>query len=326
MITKKTVLAPAAHVPDGSSAIGDQAQRSSVRAAGAPSLAGDLVAALESLELGAPWDAQLAAAESAIAVMLAAAVAIIFPSYVVAATADTLALYSWHVARIAPSGYWQRLAAIHARAMNSAPALCLLLRSREAIEDIEAAAGSLAIAGQHETHATAAARAAAEARCKYECAIAEQLAESGGDLAAPARQLIAADVLAGRLAAARAKHEAHARAAAEQAAADLRAAEAAAEQARIEAAVEREIAAELKSRGLPPDLKAIPFAEQERARIEQLARTRVRLRTARVPTVRIHGRLYNCGELSLSIGSATAEELGGIIAALDRAEAEVRPS
>jgi hypothetical protein len=290
-----------------------------------------LVLHVEQLELGAPWAEPMRSAEAAIAAERATAEAELFPRDIVPVDAGTIAMYQWLTGRFAFSAYGVSMADIHSRAFGQHPELARLLRSTDVLDDIDAAAGRLASPTAHETHAAAADRAAGAARARYQLAIARQVVGvPGHELAAAASAFLAAEELATRLAAARARHEEHERIAAEQAAAAEREAASAAEQARIRAEVDREIAAELTSRGLPPDLKSCPLSEQERARIEQLALTRVRLRTARVSSIRVNGSgrlpggLYYCGDLSRSIGSATAEELGGYIAALDRAEAEAR--
>lgn len=179
--------------------------------------AAGLIAELDSAPLGQPIDVLLAEAIAAIAADRAAAFAVLFPADIVRAGADILSLYSFHTSRYDRPGFDGRMAVLHRRALGTVPELCPLLRSPEAIADIEAAASAIAAPTRpHETYAEAGARAAAEARARYETAISEQLVAAGGDLAVDARRLLESDRLSARVALVKAKHEEHARATAAQ--------------------------------------------------------------------------------------------------------------
>lgn len=168
-----------------------------------------LVDALENLPLGEPWADALAAAESAIARVTVTAREKLFPLEIAPATADALAEYAWRTNRLAAADYGDRLAEIHGRAVVGHPELACLLRSQEALEDIGRAAAQLAApVDRLETHVAAGARAATKARMRYELAIAQQLAAADDHkLSRAARELLANEDLANRLAVAKARHE-----------------------------------------------------------------------------------------------------------------------
>jgi hypothetical protein len=286
-----------------------------------------LVAELEAMPLGEPIAVLLGEATNAIAADRAAAVAIMFPADIVRADAGTLGLYTFHTSRYDRPGFDARMATLHGRALSSAPELCLLLRSPEALADIEAAASALASPRhERESYAEAQTRAAAEARVRYERAIAEQLAAAGGDLAEPARRLIAAEDLAARVEAARQRHEQAAAAAAERAAAERRAAQVATEADADASALEVELSQLCRSHGLPADLRSGIFIEGHRQRLALLVRARRRLAATPVDGVRVHlggmgPGLYSCRQLSTSIANESASTLTAIISELDRREA-----
>jgi hypothetical protein len=183
-----------------------------------------LIAALENLTLGEPWAGLLATAESALAAARAEAEAEVFPTTLAPTTADAIAEYTWRTSRLPAAGYGTSLAQIHRRAVVDHPELARLLRSQDALDDVGAAAAQLAYPGPGETHAVAGARAAAIACAEYKLAIGRHVAETETGAAPAARALVAvADDLAIRLAAAKARHQEHARAEIERADLEARA-------------------------------------------------------------------------------------------------------
>jgi hypothetical protein len=171
-----------------------------------------LVAALEALPHGEPWAEPVAAARIAIDTERAAAVALLFPIEIEPTTSTAIAEYTWHIGRLGPVGYGEALAALHDRSVVAHPELARLLRSLEANQDNEAAAAMRAAPNSSlETQHAAGLRAAAEARARYQTAIAKNIAAvEGHDLADAARALLACEATELRLAACRARHEAHA--------------------------------------------------------------------------------------------------------------------
>jgi hypothetical protein len=173
-----------------------------------------MVRDFEELELGEPWADLVAIASQACSTEAAAAEAILFPSAITPTTADAVALYDSLISRLDRSRFAEGLELIHLRALTSHPALAALCRSREALDDIGAAASwAAAPESQRETTGAAIARFAAEARARYQLAIARQIGDvPEHELADAALALIAAEDLALRLVAAKERHEEHARA------------------------------------------------------------------------------------------------------------------
>jgi hypothetical protein len=280
----------------------------------------------ERLPLG-DRDAELLYSEAAAAIAAdrVAAVAAIFQADVVAADANTLSLYTWHTSRYDRPGFGDRMAALYRRAMTSAPELCKLLLSPEAIADVEAAAAALAAPSvPQQTYAEAGAAAAAAARRRYESEIAALLAEAGGELARSARRSLELEALSARVEAARQRHEQAAAVAAEQAERERRAAQDADDRAQDAAEVERKLDELLRTHGLPAGLRTGIYIETNRERIELLVRARRRLQNASVDGIRINigqGRgLYGCVQLSRGIADAPVDQLRMTLAELDRAE------
>lgn len=196
--------------------------------------AAERVAEIERLPLGDPSaPALMTEAAQAIAAERIAAELRCFPPDLTPVSADAIAAYTMLTERIGSTAvrYGERLADLHRRAVTSHPELAALCRSPEAIDDVAAAAGSLAVPEHHrETHATAAARAGAAATARYRLDIASHLAAAPGDaLGDAARVLLDCPTLAGRLDAARARHEEHVRLDRERLAAEQQAAAQAAE-------------------------------------------------------------------------------------------------
>jgi hypothetical protein len=296
--------------------------------------ASERVYEIERLALGDPSAGPLITeATDAIAAERDAARAIIFKPDIVPASQDVLSLFAWHTARLTTPAYAEKLADLHRRAMTSCPALCTLIRSPEAIADVEHAAETLAVpANPQESYTEAGARAAAAARAKFERAIAEQFAAAGGDLAAPAREYLAALALETRLIAARQRYEEHARTEPERQAAALAAAALAAEQ-QIEAdrqaaarqAAERAAAAEIERQAVEADtasklaqLDAAVAAERQRVLAVATLRHRLRLTTA--TKIRVGRETHRPAELAAGLDGLTIEACAAHQRAIDDAE------
>jgi hypothetical protein len=238
-------------------------------------------------------------------------------------------LYTFHTARIERPGYGDKLAALHARALTSAPELCTLLRSPEATADVEAAAAALAAPRTaQESYVEAAATAAAAARRRYELAIAEQLAAHGAELATEARSLLVAEQLAARVAADVKRREDHARQVADQVERDRIATAAAADAAGDAAEVKRRLVEAARAHGLPPSVveTAGPWVDQHRSRFEVLVPLQRRLKSTHVNAVRVALRsgpgLFGTEDLARTIAESPLQELHAVLAALDAAEAK----
>jgi hypothetical protein len=259
------------------------------------------VSHVEQLQLGAPCAEPLRVAEAAIAADRATAEAELFPRDIRPVTADTLAQYQWLTGRLGASGYVERMADLHSRAMASHPELAQLLRSPDVLDDIGAAAAALA-------------RDADRDRARYQLAIARQVAGvPGHELVAAAITLLAAEVLANRLAAARARHEEHERVSAERAEAERREAERAAEAEAEREAVERETSAKLAG-----------LCSGEQDRLIAVAKLRHRLSKTPAPSIRVAGHLYRTSDLVFAVSAFTVQRCAEYQAAIDTAEAEAR--
>lgn len=115
----------------------------------------------------------------------------LFPSAIAPTSADTIRAYEWHTSRLGAAGYDAALAALHARSLATDPAFAALLRSPEALADVEAAAMRYAHpSSERESMSDAQRRAGREAVARYRRTIATQLAETPGDLQHPARVLL----------------------------------------------------------------------------------------------------------------------------------------
>lgn len=171
-----------------------------------------LIAKLEKLPLGEPCAEALAAADRALSAARVAAEAALYPLDLAPTSAEAIAEYTWHTSRFGVVGYGERLADLHARALVSHPQLARLLRSREAFDDIGTAAAQRASPAHNlEAHATAQARAWVSAVARYKLDLEAQIAAvDGHELGDAARQLLRCEALSVRLAAVKARHEAHA--------------------------------------------------------------------------------------------------------------------
>lgn len=281
-----------------------------------------LVAELEALPPGDRGaDVLLAEVNAAITAALAAPRERLFPPDLVRVGAEIYAAYGHHVSRLTAPGFWKQVLELYRRAKRSMPELCGLLRSAEMLADVGNAAAQLATPeNMYQTAQEAGDRAAADARSRFERGVAEIEAGAAGEMAAPAREVLAMLALADRAAAAMERHRKAAQLAAERAEAERRAAETAAAEAALAAAVERELADEMVRRGLPQDLATCP----ERSQVELLARARARLRASPAMSIRVGGRLYDARQTASAIGRDTTElQLGVYLAALDIAEAEL---
>jgi hypothetical protein len=273
-----------------------------------------LILTLEGFALGEPWTAEHAAAVAAVAADRARALAVMFPSDLQPTPSDAISAYAWYVGRLGPLGYGDSMADLHRRSLRSHPALAGLLRSPEALADVGEAAASRAPSGEHATSADA-------ARRRYQLAVARQLAESPGhELAAGARAFLATEVLVARVAAAQAKHEEHERAEVARLEAERQAEQVAADTAADAAALEIELAATLRSYGLPETLRVGVFVDEHRKRLAALVTVRRRLRSTRATSVRVGTSVYAPMDLSFAIGDAGVAELDAYRAALDAAE------
>lgn len=275
--------------------------------------AAERVSELERLPLGDPSAAALMTeATAALAAERLPAELRCFPPDLVPVSADAIAAYTMHTQRIGAtaSGYGERLAGLHRRAVASHKELAALCRSCEALDDVAAAAGVMADA-----------RASAAATARYRMAIVQQLADvPGHELGDVARQLLAIAALATRLDASRARHEEHARLELERQAAERRAAEASALESIDRAEVERLLGEALQLHGLPTDLRSGVFCEGQRERLTILAPLLRRLRGTAVPGVRLARGFFAPADLAGAISNASREELVAITRALDRAE------
>ncbi|HMG57371.1 MAG TPA: hypothetical protein VK601_27920 [Kofleriaceae bacterium] len=271
----------------------------------------ELVTALEALALGEPWAEPLRAAGTAIAEDRAAAEATMFPSELTPTTADAIAAYTWHTARLAAPAYGERLADLHRRAMATHPALAELMRSVDALDDVGAAAASLANADRGETHAAAGARAAAAARRRYQRDVADQLAEAPGhELAASARALLAVENLEARVAAESARREEHAAA---ELARELESRRAA-DRAVIDRSAQRVREAETRAADARA-AAAMTAAEYRKLRAEAFIQ---RLKLSDLKHVRVggDGALYAIADLVETAGEMSIEQLARFEAAL----------
>jgi hypothetical protein len=166
------------------------------------------------------------------------------------------------------------------------PELERLLRSPDALADVRAAADSLA---QRDDRGTA----GQAAQAAYLSAIAAQIVAAGHELAPAAQQLMDADALAVRLAAARGRHEAYAAEVAEQAAAEIR--------------LHEQLQALEKERAAARAAAEVERVEQEkreaehRARVARNASLAAKLRRVRSSELRIGGganpKTYSTNEL-----------------------------
>lgn len=248
----------------------------------------------------------------------AAAEALIFVDAALASTttSDALAQYRFVIERLAPRGYGTALAAAHGRALAAGnDALAALLRSVTAIEDVAAAAESLAETFDGTPISVARAAAADVAVGTFKLRCAEQLTAAAGPLAKPARAYLDARAARERAEAEQAAQAEQARIEADLAEAEQAAQEQAEREERERAEAERELADALRHVGIA--------AEDERRRVTAAVELRRRLRTTRAAVVRIGHARYAPTELAFAVGQLGPEQLASFTAALDRAEAEV---
>jgi hypothetical protein len=292
--------------------------------------AAERVSEIERLPLGdAAATAQMTEAAAAIAAERLPAELQIFPPDLTPVTADSIAAWTMHTQRIGGTahGYGERLADLHRRAVTSHPQLAAMCRSVEGLDDVAAAAGSLAFPGDRETHAQAAARATAAATARYRLAIAQHIADvPGHELGDAARRLLALATLAVRLDAARQRHEEHAKLEAERAAAERAAAQLEADRAIDAAEMERLLGEANRVHGLPQTLRDGIFVEAQRERLAVYVPLVRRLKSSRVDAVRLARGYYAPANLAISIADVSITELQAIVTALDRAEGKAVPS
>jgi len=264
------------------------------------------VATLESVVLGQPWaDAHRQAVE-AVRLLRRGAEDRIFPSEVTPTSADVIAAYNHHAARWPRSACGRSLASLHARTLGTWPALAAFCRTSEAIGDVGHAAAARASALNRPGS-----ELADEAIDSYMFDIARQLIGAGHELAAAAHEFIRSTELGERLAAARTRHEAHARASiaedkkrAEQVQAQL----AAEDRRHVAEAREREAAA------------AAAASEAKRAaRLTRAAALAARLRTHATThkTIDVGSEKHNCLRLAVVVKGMSHEQLSRIEAALE---------
>ncbi|HEX3759542.1 MAG TPA: hypothetical protein VHW23_12585 [Kofleriaceae bacterium] len=282
----------------------------------------------ERLPAGDPGAELLASeASTAIAEKRARARGGIFTDALVLGTRDHYALIDWHEKHTAAPTAADQWGRLHGRALAASPELAALLRSPEIIAMITDAAESIAQPlNYQEAISEARHRVATAAIRRYEHMVCEQLAAAGGPLAAPAREVLACELLAERLAASRALHAEAARLAAERLEAERRADEAAAEQAIDAAEVERLLGDELSSHGLPRDLRTGEYVAAQLQRLRLLVPLRRRLLAATVDGVRTSGGYYDPRRLAGGIADASVQELELYAAALSRAQGRTQPS
>jgi hypothetical protein len=232
---------------------------------------------------------------------------------------DAIQAYAWHSGRIPSITFGAAMAKLHARSLTSYPTLAMLFRSSDALDDVGAAAAQHAHPQHHlETHAAAGARAASIARTAYQSVITRQLADAPGhELGAAARALVAADDLAQRLAAAKQRHEEHARIAAEVAIAEQRAAERAAQEARDAEEDAQALAIELARIGAQ--------ADDERRRIGIVVQLRRRLRSTTATRLQVGTSVYAPRDLAAGVRDFSIDRCTAYLEALDRAESELAP-
>jgi hypothetical protein len=240
----------------------------------------------------------------------------LFPISITPTSADTLALYAFHIGRLGHQNYGQALAGLHARSTESHPEYAALLRSPEAIEDVGVAAMHCA-----PNEAAAQARAADEAREGYRRLIAQQLAQGGHQLSKHAKAFLAECAARDRAEAERLAVVEAERAAAEQAAAEER------EAKRAEAARLADVA-----RAADAEVAQLQYASaeaQKRARLALRAAVEARLRGSGLREIRVAGGLYDVASL-LASGSGEGPGLDvdigmlrGISAALDHHEEQL---
>jgi hypothetical protein len=273
------------------------------------------VAELEQLPAGEAWSALLGEAESAIAADRAAAESTLFPVEIAPTTADAVALYAHHIERIPVVGYGSHLAALHARSVTSYPELAALCRSADALADVGAAAAAHAVPDRLEHHAAAGARAAAEAHRRYQRAIAETLAAAPGHpLGDAARAYLAVQDLIARVAAARARHEQHARAELARVEVERQAAA----RAIADKTVERVRAAEAAA----AEARAAAATTEQELRAARAAALTARLRASGLRSLRVGGNDASFGvdDLIATADRMSAAQIAMYSAALDAVE------
>jgi hypothetical protein len=249
----------------------------------------------------------------------AGAEARLFPTSITPTGADAISAYAWLTQRLAPHGYGDALAALHARSIATHPELAAIFRSPEAVEDVGVAAMQAAA-----STGTPRDVAAAEARERYKRAIAKQLAEFNGHvLSAPAKAFLADRAARDRAEADRLAAIEAERAAAEQAAAEERAAKLA------EAARLAEVA-----RAADAEVARLEYASadaKKRAYLALRAAVEARLRSSGLREISVAGGLYDTesllaagggeGQPGLDVGLSMLRGISGALDKLEQTEA-----
>lgn len=167
-----------------------------------------LLSKLEALAHNHPeWEATFSAAKDAIDADYAAAESVLFPLELQPVTADAISTYAFHIQRFAVGSYATELARLHQRSLRTFPGVAALCRSREALEDVERAAGANAVPAGGESYAEAARRMAEPALRVFRAEVARQLIEPAHESDAP-KALLQADADGKRLAELKVKRDA----------------------------------------------------------------------------------------------------------------------
>jgi len=247
----------------------------------------------------------------------AAAEELLFPTAVEPVSADTVALFAFHIGRFVLAGYGDALAALHARSLATHPELAWCCRQASSLEDAGNAAAQFAPRLAQDP-----AVAADAAVAKFKRTIAEQLAAADGHELQHAARV----VLAGLDAAVREEAERAAAAEREQAAA---AEQAAAEQAAKRAEAERLRADTAAAEEASRSADAIAAAVRENYRASRARRLVAELEVSGIATLRIPGGrmrgTYGVRDLIFAVAAMSLEQLvaveAALSAALERAEA-----